>query len=50
MKVKISELRSAINKFLTEALAEIEQEDVDRLRRAKDGYGETEFEEDVDRL
>lgn len=50
MKVKVAELRMAINKFLTEALAEIEQEDVDRLRRAKDGYGETEFEEDVDRL
>ncbi len=45
MRVKLSELRKAINQFLQEALEQ--HEDLDRLRRAKDGYGETDFEESV---
>jgi hypothetical protein len=36
MKIKLSEFRKVINNFLSEALEEIEKEDVDRLRRAKD--------------
>jgi len=37
-------LRNVVEKQLRSS---IEQEDVDRLRRAKDGYGETEFEEGI---
>lgn len=42
MKVNVKEFREKLRSMFLE--------DVDRLRRSKDGYGETEFEEDVDRL
>ncbi len=46
MRIRLSEFKKIINKFLTETLEEMEQnEDIDRMNRAKDGYGETEFEE-----
>ncbi len=63
MRIRLSEFKKIINKFLSETLEEMQEdhtshsaesgysaeieEDVDRLRRAKDGYGETEFEEAV---
>lgn len=38
-----------LKEMIREAFKE-EMESIDRLNRAKDGYGETEFEEDADRL
>lgn len=45
MRIKISEFR----KFIREAIETLAQEDVDRLRREKDKYGD-DVEESVDRI
>lgn len=50
MRIKRSDLKKVLNAFITEAIQEIENESVNRLRRANDGCGETNFEEDTDRL
>lgn len=42
MKIKIKDLKKFIRENVEKALS---SEDMDRLRRAEDGYGETEFEE-----
>jgi hypothetical protein len=47
MRIRLSEFRKIIHKFISEAMDEMEQESVDRLNRARDGYGETEFEESI---
>jgi len=43
MRIKISQLR----KFIREAI-EVAQEDLDRVHRAKDGYGDSMFDESLD--
>lgn len=49
MKIKLSEFKKAIRTFLIENLNSLKAEDDDRVRRAKDGYGD-DLEEDTDRL
>lgn len=50
MRIRLSEFRAIINKFISEAMEEMEQESVDRLNRHASGYDDSEFDESVDRL
>jgi hypothetical protein len=38
MRIRLSEFKKIINKFLTETLEDMQNEDTDRLRRAEDNY------------
>jgi hypothetical protein len=49
MRIRLSEFKKIINKFLKETLEDMQNEDTDRVRRHNDGYGD-DLEEDTDRL
>lgn len=50
MRIRLSEFKKIIQKFLSEAIDEMEQESVDRVNRHERGYDDSEFDESVDRM